>query len=188
MNQKTIIFASSLAVALAFSWFFIWPQMQNIDGLRTEIEEEREVLDSLQEAEEMVRSAIELKGQIERRDTRLINLAVPHNPERVEATILFNRIAENSGFTVGEISASAGSESASGGMLSSVNMRMNLAGSYSSTKTLLSSLENSLRIFDISALEIRAPQLSPEEQDAVNSQDQVEFSVEVRGNVFYSSR
>jgi len=175
MKVNSIIFFLSVAVGLGLAWFLIWPRAQVIDGLRSDVSQQREDLAVLRQTETSIRDNFDFYSGLKPEDIEPIELAVPSYSDEVNIVNILNDVAEQNGMVVNTITAlPQTSRSASPSSFSTVRVNMQLQGSYSSFQEFIKSSEKILRIFNITNIEI------------VSQADSDIPTFTVSGNVYYS--
>ena len=153
MKTDSRVFILSTIIGLGLVWFMVWPKAQNIDELRSTVFQQREDLNVLNQTENSIRSSTDFYSGLPDTDIKLVELAVPVYPDKINITNILNAIAEQNGMTVNKITTEA-QVIKQEDSFSTVNVSVQLEGSYSSFQEFVKSAEGILRIFDITKIEI----------------------------------
>lgn len=153
MKTDSIVFILSTILGLGLVWFVVWPKAQYIDELRSIVFQQREDVEVLKQTENSIRSSTDFYSGLPDSDIRLIELAVPLYPDKINITNILNTIAEQNGMTVNSITATS-KTNVQEDIFSIVDVSMQLEGSYFSFQEFIKSSEGILRIFDITEIDI----------------------------------
>jgi len=175
MKTNSMTFLLSVVVGVGLAWFLIWPKAQDIDGLRSDVSRQREDLAILHQTEDSIRDNFDFYSGLRPEDIEPIELAVPSYSDEVNIVNILGDVAEQNGMVVNTITAvPQTSRTTSPSSFSTVQVDMQLQGSYLSFQEFVKSSEKILRIFDITGIGITSQ----------IDQDLPAFSVS--GNVYYS--
>lgn len=177
-NIRSTVFFASVAVSLAFAWFFIWPTLQGIDSAKKAIEIESEDLRLLEEARDDMRNAAAFFSALSVEEKELIELAVPSFEDQINAVVVLDRMARENGLSVNGISTGTVTTQADKQILGKIPVSLGVKGSYPSLKAFLVRAEKSLRIFDIENITIGKDEEGAENLDLI--------SVEIVGHVYFT--
>jgi len=155
--NKSIVASFILALAAFALIGFVYPQFQSVMDTRAEFEEKEEALALKQKAQTNIRS---LKSEYDAHsdDVNTISVFLP-SEERIEYIITSIETAANqSGVQLSSIDISEGlksSKSKDSSQYETAAISLEVKCSYDSLKTMLSSLERSLRIYDVTNIGIQ---------------------------------
>lgn len=177
MGFKSKVFAVSVLVSVIFSWLYLWPNLQNIQIIRSEIQQTSEDIVILLSTQESVNDSYNFISQLDNEDFDLMELAMPTFADEINLIFLLNSLAENNGLIVdnfsikddGSISKIDFSTTAS------VSVELKLSGNYVSLKEFVKSIEKSLRIFDIDMITI-----------STSGETESSFIFTVSGSAYYT--
>lgn len=156
MDLKSTTFLSAVGVGLIIVWLFVWPNIQEIGVLGSEVSEAEADIALLERTQENVQGSLVYFQKLSDGERELVELALPLFADKVGLVSLLDQLAAQNGMSVRTMSAGEASNLAAVGgessNLSQVSVTSVLEGNYESMKEYLKSVELTLRIFDITQI------------------------------------
>lgn len=153
MRAQSITFIVTIVFAFVFAWFVMLPAVRDIDETQKTIEQTRQDIALLESTQGDIDEAITFFETIDEETQEKMALALPEFSDRVNLTIVLNRLAQDNGLTVSNIAASRGDSSDTGA--GRVQASLSLEGTYAALKSFIASAERTLRIVDIRTISAR---------------------------------
>jgi len=147
MNPKNIIILVVIAFTVALVFFLVKPQFGEVGDLSDRKLQQEDVLRLVKEKLATTRAAILQFKEIPMRDIDLIDLALPTEEDSPDLYVLVDSIASSAGLAVGNIKVTAGETG-------DIGISVSASGSYESLKGFVLGAQKSLRIFDVSNINI----------------------------------
>lgn len=158
---KNIFGAFTVAIALFFFWPGVVGSWQRVAALRAAAAARQELLAKRTEILANVRTAFqEYQSKLSETDGKKFAELVPVHKDTAEIISAIQDMAGGSGVTLSEIrmSETAGSATA---QFKTLSMNLQLAGSYRSLRTFLTSLEQYVRLLNVDTIEATADTRTP---------------------------
>lgn len=183
MNTKSIIYFSAVGFGVLFLWFFIWPKVQGIESIQNDIKAQEAEKIVLEETTDNIEDAYNFYINLSEEDQELMNTALPEVPDRINlANTLYRMISEN-GLVSNNVSVTEAGPSqvldTNAATIHKVSISINADGSYDSLKELIKTMEENLRITNITTIGIEAS-ADTGEDSSINTQ-----SFSINAEVYY---
>lgn len=178
LKPLTIITLSLFIAAVALGWFFVIPNVRQIGVLQDRLVQEKEDLAIFQQAGAAIEGAQNFYAGLNEEKKDLLSLAAPPAPDKHDLAIQLDRQAARSGVTLKEIVVADPLPAREGTLdvLLAVPITLRLEGSYTALKAFFVVIEQSLRIFDVTKIEIQS--VETEEGDI--------FLFNINGDAYYA--
>jgi len=147
MNPKNIIILAVLVFTAAFVFFLVKPQFSEVGELSDRKLRQEDNLRIVKEKLATTKTAILQFKEIATRDIELIDLALPTEEDSPDLFFLVDSIASSAGLAVGNIEVAAEE-------VSDISIIVTASGSYESLKGFVLGAQKSLRIFDVSSIDL----------------------------------
>lgn len=182
LKPRTLIVSSLFIAAVALGWFFVIPNVRQIAVLRDELAQEREDLGIFLQTDTAIEGAQNFYAGLSEENKKFLSLAAPSAPDKHDLAFQMNRYAAESGVILRSIVIAESSVAREGTLdvLFTVPVTLSLEGSYTTLKAFLVTIEQSLRIFDVTTISIKSVE-TEEEGGGI-------FSFEVSGNAYYATQ
>jgi len=144
-NYLPFVGLAFLAVIILFWLGYIWPKVEQMEGIRKEIASETEVLSQKRDYIANLKK-IEADLAMYSEEISKIDSSLPPNPDIPSLFQYVQEISSQSGMIVGNLGSYSISE-AKDGTTREINFSIQADGSYADFKNFLSVLERSARLF-----------------------------------------
>lgn len=136
-------------------FFLVWPDYQEISSIQSEI---KEIENSIQKGEEYFTNLKSLSEKLEQYQDQLsvVDSALPKKFYLPQFYDFFPQICSRHGLLFQEVNCSFNPSGES--RVQEISITLNVSGSYSSFRSFLSYLENSVRFFSIESINLSSAQ------------------------------
>jgi Tfp pilus assembly protein PilO len=180
MSRLTVAIVLLLLTA-GVVFFIIAPQWQQISATRAEIQRLQDLNAELAELDALRESLTQQYNAISEADMDKLEAIAPPTPDTARALVDFEALALKNGVVLDRVDFIS-SEKASGGGLQAPSARsyvplpvtINLKGSYDAFRSFLSGLEQNVRLFDVSEINLGG-----------GEKDITHFSATLSGKIYF---
>ncbi|MBI2626168.1 MAG: type 4a pilus biogenesis protein PilO [Candidatus Nealsonbacteria bacterium] len=152
MPRRLMIIIIMLIAALILGFFFVWPEYQDFQLIQTESAQKKTELDSKADYYDYFKKTWEGLEKYKDALSKVDNAI----PQTYSLPSLFNYLQETAGES-GLVLEDLNFRGIAGENTKEISFGLQVSGSYNSFKSLLSSLENSIRIFKVKSVSFSSP-------------------------------
>ncbi|OGZ61732.1 MAG: hypothetical protein A2932_00480 [Candidatus Spechtbacteria bacterium RIFCSPLOWO2_01_FULL_46_10] len=177
-KSQYLILISAIFVAVLIGWLLIIPKISAIEKANGRKEMENGELAVVRQTQAAVEDSITFFDSLSEQDLELLELAAPNDPDTHNLAVLMNRLVVESGLLLRDMNIEDDDvKNADGAPLGTIPLSITATGTYENFKLFLAKAEQTLRLFDISRIDVG--------QDT-GIEDAEQFVFNVRGFAYYT--